>query len=49
MNRQTSILNLTRRRFLGQMTTGMTGVALAQLFGDEFLPRLFAGGVIKDG
>ena len=44
MNRQTSILNLTRRRFLGQMTTGMTGVALAQLFGDEFLPRLFAGG-----
>jgi hypothetical protein len=44
MNRQTSILNLTRRRFLGQMTTGMTGVALAQLFGDEFLPRLLAGG-----
>jgi len=42
MNRQTSTLDLARRRFLGQMTTGMTGVALAHLLGDEFLPSLLA-------
>jgi len=42
MNRQTSTLDLARRRFLGQMTTGMTGVALAHLLGDEFLPGLLA-------
>jgi hypothetical protein len=30
-------LDLTRRQFLGRMTTGMTGVALAQLLGEEFL------------
>ena len=30
-------LNLTRRHFLGQMTTGLTGVALSRLFTNELL------------
>ena len=47
MNRQTSTLDLARRRFLGQMTTGMTGVALAHLLGDEFLPRLLAAETLR--
>jgi hypothetical protein len=37
-------LDHTRRRFLSRMTTGMTGVALAQLLGEDFLARALAAG-----
>lgn len=36
MNPNTSLLALSRRQFLGRMTTGMTGVALAHLLAEEF-------------
>jgi len=33
----TTLIQLSRRQFLGRMTTGMTGVALAQMLGEELL------------
>jgi hypothetical protein len=39
---KTDVLDLTRRHFLGRMTTGMTGVALAQLLGEDLLAPAWA-------